>query len=152
MNMLAREPLNLMNRVQEDFNQMSRWLGGRFPSSWLEEESNIATSEWMPSVDIQEEDDKFIINADIPGVDPKDIEVSMDQGMLSIQGERKTESKTEKNGYRRAECSYGLFNRRFSLPMSANPDKITAKGKNGVLQISIEKRETTKPKRIQVKE
>lgn len=147
--MLLREPTNLFNRIQDDFNQISRWMGERFPSL-LEEESNIATSEWMPSVDIQEKDNKFIINADIPGVDPKDIEVSMDQGMLSIRGERKTETKTEKNGYRRVECNYGVFNRRFSLPLSADPDKITAKGKNGVLQITIDKRETTKPKLIKV--
>ena len=151
MNTLLREPSSLFNRMQEDFNQMTRWMGERFPS-WLEEDSNIATSDWMPSVDIQEKDDKFVIEADIPGVDPKDIEVSMDQGMLSIRGERKTESKTEKNGYRRVECNHGIFHRRFSLPLSANPEKISAKGKNGVLQITVDKRETTKPKRIKVSE
>src|SRR5690606_37752644 len=80
------------------------------------DQSNIVTSEWMPRVDIKEEDDRFVILADIPGVDPKDIEVSMDKGVLSIRGERRTESREETERYTRLERSRGVFYRRFALP------------------------------------
>lgn len=147
MSLVSIEPNNFINRLREDINTMLR--SNRWPS-FLDEESTIATSEWMPAVDIKEEKNQFVIRADIPGVDPKDIEVSMENGTLSIQGERKSEGKEEKNGYRRTECSYGFFHRRFSLPDTADSEKITAKGKHGVLEIKIGKKEGSKPRLINV--
>jgi HSP20 family protein len=114
------------------------------------EESSIATAEWAPTVDIKEESDKFVIFADIPGVMPEDIEVSMEAGVLTVKGQKESESKTEKDGYKRVERSFGSFHRRFSLPDSANGDAIHAKCKHGVLEITIPKREAVQPKRIQV--
>lgn len=149
MNLLSREPNHFFNRFQEDFNQLVRSMNERWPL-FNDEESNVVTSEWMPAVDIVEEDNQFVIKADIPGVDPKDIQVSMDNGMLSIKGERKTEKKEKGNGFRRVECSHGMFYRRFSLPESADPEKISAKGKNGVLTITLGKREAAKPKLISI--
>lgn len=112
--------------------------------------SSVVTSQWMPRVDIKEEGDRFLIQADLPGVDPNEIEVQMDKGILSIKGERKTESVTEGDRYSRVERAHGVFYRRFALPDSANPEGITATGKHGVLEISIPKRPETTPRRIQV--
>ncbi|ODS62408.1 MULTISPECIES: Hsp20/alpha crystallin family protein [unclassified Arenimonas] len=112
--------------------------------------SSVVTSQWMPRVDIKEESDRFLIQADLPGVDPNEIEVQMDKGILSIKGERKTESVTEGDRYSRIERAHGVFYRRFALPDSANPEGITATGKHGVLEISIPKRPETTPRRIQV--
>jgi HSP20 family protein len=110
----------------------------------------VVTSQWTPRVDIKEEPDRFVIQADIPGVDPKDIEVHMEKGILTIKGERRTESKTEGDQYTRVERSHGLFYRRFALPDSANPEGITAVGKHGVLEIAIPKRAETKARRIEI--
>lgn len=114
------------------------------------EESSIATAEWAPTVDIKEESNKFVIFADIPGVMPEDIEISMEAGVLTVKGQKESESKTEKDGYKRVERSFGSFHRRFSLPDSADGDSINAKCKHGVLEITIPKREAVQPKRIHV--
>lgn len=148
MNLLHSEPVRRISRLQDEINHFFR--NGDFFST-QSDESSVATSQWMPSVDIKDEGDKFVISADIPGVDPKDIDVSMENGVLSIKGERETEDKEENNGYRRVECSYGSFYRRFSLPDTADAEKIEAKGKNGVLEITVAKREASKAKRITVK-
>jgi len=113
-------------------------------------EGAVATAEWAPAVDIKEEVDKFVIHADIPGVKPEDIEVSMEAGVLTVKGEKESEAKTEIEGYKRVERTYGSFYRRFSLPDTTDGDAINAKCKHGVLEITIPKREAVKPKRISV--
>jgi len=111
----------------------------------------VATCDWSPAVDIKEENDRYLINADIPGVDPKDIEVKMENGVLSISGERRAEHEEEKEGYKRIERSYGNFLRRFSLPDTADADSIVAKSKNGTLEVTIMKREpSTQTRRITI--
>jgi HSP20 family protein len=110
----------------------------------------VVTSQWAPRVDIKEEPQRFVIQADIPGVDPKDIEIHMDKGILSIKGERKIESSASSDEYSRVERAHGMFYRRFALPDSANPEGITASGKHGVLEISIPKKPETTPRRIEV--
>ncbi|MCK9537814.1 Hsp20/alpha crystallin family protein [Dokdonella sp.] len=115
------------------------------------DQSNVVTSQWAPRVDIKEEDKRFVILADIPGVDPKDIEVHMDKGILSLKGERQSEAKEETGQFTRVERVHGTFYRRFALPDSADPDGITASGRNGVLEISIPKRPETTPRRIEIK-
>ena len=112
--------------------------------------SNVVTSQWMPRVDIKEDAERFVIFADIPGVDPKDIEIHMDKGLLTIKGERTIESSKESERFSRVERRHGTFYRRFALPDSANADGIAATGKNGVLEISIPKKPETTPRRIQV--
>lgn len=115
-----------------------------------DDESAIATSQWVPAVDIVENDDHFIIEADVPGVNPKDIEVSMENGALTLKGERESEFKEEKEGYSRVERSSGSFYRRFSLPETADSENIVAKSDKGVLKITVGKKETAKPKKITV--
>lgn len=115
-----------------------------------EGEEALATTDWTPAADIKEEDDKFVIHADIPGVKPEDIDVSMENGVLTIKGERESEKKEEREGYKRVERAYGSFMRRFSLPDTADADNISAKSVDGVLEVVIPKQEKPQPKRITV--
>lgn len=112
--------------------------------------SNVVTSQWAPRVDIKEEDQRFVIYADVPGMDPADIEVSMEKGILTIKGERTTE-KSEQNGrFTRVERAHGSFHRRFALPDSADADNISATGKHGVLEIVIPKKAEKAARRITI--
>ncbi|MEN4902859.1 Hsp20/alpha crystallin family protein [Luteimonas sp. TWI1416] len=125
-----------------------------------QDESSVVTSQWVPRVDIHEERDRFVILADLPGIDPQDVEIWMDKGILSLKGERRPHVGGESAGdaeagrseprFSRIERATGQFHRRFSLPDSADANAITATGHNGVLEISIPKRPETTPRRIQV--
>ncbi|MCK9637211.1 MAG: Hsp20/alpha crystallin family protein [Methylobacter tundripaludum] len=141
MAIIRYEPWGLLNQLQRELSLSQDEKAG---------EGSVATAEWAPAVDIKEEADKFVIHADIPGVKPEDIEVSMEAGVLTVKGQKETEVKTEKEGYKRIERTSGSFYRRFSLPDSADGDAINAKCKLGVLEIIIPKREAIKPKRINV--
>lgn len=107
--------------------------------------------EWSPAVDVKEEDKAYMIEADIPGVDPENIEVTHENGVLTIRGERKEERKEEKDNYHRIERFSGLFSRRFTLPDAADVDGVEANMSNGVLKIRIPKRETAVSRRIKIK-
>lgn len=131
------EPWGLLSQLQRELERGAA-------------EGSTATAEWAPAVDIKEEANRFVIYADIPGVKPEAIDISMHDGVLTIKGEKSSESKTEKEGYKRVERTYGSFYRRFSLPDTANPDAISASSKNGVLEIVIPKREAVLPKKINV--
>ena len=112
--------------------------------------SNVVTSQWAPRVDIKEEDQRFVIYVDVPGVDPANIEVSMEKSILTIKGERTVE-KNEQNGrFTRVERSHGSFHRRFALPDSADADSISASGKHGVLEITIPKKAEKAARRITI--
>lgn len=115
-----------------------------------QDESSVVTSQWAPMVDIKEEGDRFVIYADLPGIDPQDVEIMMDKGILTIKGERKGEASEQTERFSRVERRYGSFHRRFALPDSADADGIAASGRNGVLEIVIPKRPDTKPRRIPV--
>lgn len=143
MNLTRYEPWQLMTQLHKD---LERFLG----EQTTHEDSAIATSSWMPAVDIKEEENRFILEADIPGVDPKDIEISMENGVLTIKGQRTIENHQEGKTYKRVERAHGIFYRRFSLPDTADAEQVTATGKNGVLQISIPKKEVAQPRRISV--
>ncbi|MFT4585103.1 MAG: HSP20 family protein [Gammaproteobacteria bacterium] len=137
-------PLSVRH-LSDEFNKMlTQW-----PAHSDEEGSNVV-SNWTPAVDVKEEATRFLITADVPGVDPEDVEVTMHNGMLSIQGARSEENKEEKDGYRRVERVSGTFYRRFMLPDSADPEKISAHAKNGVLEIEVGKTEKTQLKKIKV--
>ena len=131
------------------FDQLNRELSNQNYSS--EDDANVATANWTPSVDITEDENSFKLLADIPGVKPEDIDVSMDNGVLTVKGERNTEEKTEKENFRRVERQYGAFYRRFTLPETANAEKIEAHSEHGVLKITIPKQEVEQARRISVK-
>ncbi len=113
--------------------------------------SFVDTGTWAPAVDIKEEKEKFLVVADIPGVNKDDIHISLENNILTISGERKFESKEEKNGYSRVERVQGQFYRRFSLPQTADEGQISATYKHGVLEISIPKKPMAVQKKIEVK-
>ena len=142
MSMMRYEPWGLLEQMRRE---MERAMDTR-----AAEGSSVATSDWVPAVDIKEEDDGFLIVADIPGVDPKDIEVHMEDGMLTIKGEKEAEKKEEREGYKRVERTSGSFYRRFSLPDTADPEKITANSNHGVLEVRIGKQEKVQPRKIAV--
>ncbi len=140
------EPWSAMRQIQ---NEMSRVFDRAVAGT--EDGSNVATSRWTPAVDIKEDAERFTITADIPGVEPGDIEVTMENGVLTIRGERKLETRNEgDDGYRRVERVYGGFYRRFTLPDTADAEAISASGRNGVLEVTIPKRAALQPKRIEV--
>ena len=133
------------------FEQLQRELEKHHYPTTTEDSGDVVTSDWAPAVDIKEEDNRFVLIADIPGVDPKDIEVHMEKGILSIKGERESESKTEREGFKRIEREHGVFYRRFTMPDGVNPDGIEAKCEHGVLTVTIPKQEAVQPRRIEVK-
>ena len=140
------EPWSAVRQLQ---NEMSRVFENAAVGA--EDGSNVATSRWTPAVDIREDGERFVIAADIPGVEPGDIEVTMENGVLTLKGERRLETQGEgDNGYRRVERAYGSFHRRFTLPETADAEAISASGKHGVLEVVIPKRATLQPKRIAV--
>jgi HSP20 family protein len=143
----SRNPWAVQSGLQ---NEMKQVFDRFFGESTEGDQSNVVTSQWAPRVDIREEPARFVIEADIPGVDPQNIEIHMDKGILSIRGERSSEAKEESANYTRIERSRGSFYRRFALPDTANADGIEAKGAHGVLEIAIPKRPETTPRRISV--
>ncbi len=135
------EPWGLLTQLQRELERARDDAAG---------DGSLVTAEWAPAVDIKEEAGKFVLHADVPGVKPEEIDISMENGVLTIRGEKQSEVKTEKEGYKRVERTYGSFYRRFSLPDTANPDAISATSKHGVLEIVIPKRESVQPKKISV--
>lgn len=148
MTLIRYQPWDMFNQVRED---MSRLLETHFGDLRDSDNSRVITSQWTPAIDIKEEPNQFVIYADVPGVKVEDIEITMENGVLTVKGERKFEKEQEKNGYRRVERATGSFYRRFSLPDSANAERIEAKNKDGVLEIVIPKQEKTLPRKIAVK-
>jgi HSP20 family protein len=112
------------------------------------EESNLTT--WAPAVDIYETEHELIVKADLPEVDPKELDIRVENNLLTIRGERKFEKKVTEENYLRVERAYGSFSRSFSLANTVNSEAIKADYQNGVLTLTIPKREEAKPKQIKV--
>lgn len=136
MNIVSHQPWQLLNHFRRELDQA-------FAASEQE-------SAWAPSVDLREEQDRYILHADLPGVDAKDIQVTADDGVLTIRGERHAEKREGKPGFEYLERRSGSFLRRFSLPENAVADQIKARHANGVLEVVIPKQGTPEPRRINV--
>jgi len=143
--LIRREPWGLLGQFHDEIDRLFQ---NKSPLS-SNEMQNVA-SDWVPAVDVKEEKDKYVIHADIPGVDPKDIHVSMENGFLTIRGERKHEKKEAEEGFKRVERVSGTFFRRFSLPDTVNAEGITAKGMHGVLEVVIPKVSQPQARKIEV--
>jgi HSP20 family protein len=111
---------------------------------------NTALTAWAPNVDIRETANEVVLEADLPGLEEKDLDVRVENNMLTIGGERKFESKVSEDDYMRLERSYGSFTRSFALPPTVEPEGIRAEYRNGVLTVRLPKREEAKPKQIKV--
>ena len=141
--MKTTNPWNLLDEFNREFARML--------PAYADDESRVVGSAWSPAVDIKEEDDRFVIRADIPGVSADDIDISMEKGVLTIKGERKHEAEENKEGFHRIERAYGTFMRRFSLPENVDADKISASSKDGVVELVLPKAvEDNQPKKITV--
>lgn len=105
---------------------------------------------WLPAVDIVENDHEIALRADLPGVDPKGVDIQVENGRLTLRGERTYEKDVKEEDYRRVERTYGSFVRSFALPNSVDADKIQAEYRNGVLELRLPKRAEAKPKQIKV--
>lgn len=128
-----------INRLFEDlFPTSEREL---LPTTW---------TRWTPAVDIYEEPDAILVEADLPGLSKDDITVNLENNVLTIRGERKLEREDKRENYHRIERAYGVFARSFTLPSEVDPDKIDAEFKDGVLRIRMPKKEEAKPKQIKV--
>jgi HSP20 family protein len=106
--------------------------------------------QWAPSVDIFENDGNLVLKAELPGIEPKDVDVRVENNVLTLRGERKFESEVKREKYHRVERAYGTFSRSFTLPNVVDTEQIKAEYKDGVLQVTLPQREEAKPKQIQV--
>ena len=143
MNLVRFEPWSNADLVQRDLDRIQarrNWRAG----------PETPVSDWVPAVDIVEEKDHFLLRADVPGVDRSDIDVSMEEGILTIAGERHTEKHEDATGVRRFERISGHFHRRFTLPETADAEGIAARSANGILEVSIPKQPVVQPRRIAV--
>jgi HSP20 family protein len=106
---------------------------------------------WTPACDIYEDEESVTLRFELAGVEPKDVDVRFENGVLTVRGERKLERDDKRENYHRVERSYGTFTRSFSLPGTLDPERIKAEAKNGVLEITLPKKAEAKPRAIQVK-
>ena len=146
MNLTRIEPWNLINLLHQDLDQIA---GRRFGVAGSDSNGS-SVADWAPAVDIVEEKDRYLLRADVPGVKPEHIAVNMENGMLTVSGERHDESTKESQGMRRVERVTGKFYRRFSLPDTADAKEISAKSADGILEVVIPKQPEVQARRITV--
>lgn len=143
--------MQVWNPFQEFENLLSRYNKSA-NSSGTQLSNDLSFADWAPSCDIEEEEDRYVIKADLPGVDKKDIDVKLENGVISIRGEKQTEKETGKGTKRhRTERFHGSFARSFSLPDAVKDERVEANYKDGVLSLVIPKAEEAKPKSIDIK-
>ena len=144
MRTIARwEPFRGVSSLQEQVNRL-------FNEAFDRKGGESSLSTWAPAVDIQETEQELVVKADLPGIDPKDLDIRVENHLLTIRGERKFEKKVNEDSYLRVERSYGSFARSFTLANTVNAEAIQADYHNGVLTLTIPKREEAKPKQIKV--
>ena len=158
MNLITRRPLNLFNELQRDVNRLfdSRFFENRLIDDKLLPQrgdagttSLVGASDWLPSVDIHEDKESYVIAVDLPGIKPEEIKVSAHNGILSISGKR--EAVHENKDQKRAERYFGSFLREFSMPENADLENVQASSKHGVLELRVPKVAKAEPKQIEVK-
>jgi HSP20 family protein len=145
MAIVRYEPWSLVNRLHRDLDRL--FTNPNYASG---DDSQSAVVDWVPAVDIREEDREFVLHADLPGIDAKDIDITLEKGVLTIRGKRALTERGEKQGYRRVERVAGEFFRRFSLPDTADSQAVKARFTNGVLEVVIPKQAQVLPRRITV--
>ena len=139
-----RDLASLHNRVGRLFEEGLCGLRGD------QREEALDSRAWAPAVDILEKDNEIVLRADLPGIDPKDVDIQVQNGTLTLRGERKFESDVKEDNFRRVERVYGSFVRSFSLPQTVDSEHVAAEYKNGVLEVTLPKRPEAKPRQIKV--
>jgi len=144
MSTVARlEPFRGLSNLQDQFNRI-------FNDSFRNHGEESALTTWAPAVDIYETTNELVVKADLPDVNEKDIDVRVENNLLTIRGERKFEKAVSEENYLRVERTYGAFSRSFSLPNTVNSEAIGAEYKNGTLTVTLPKREESKPRQVKV--
>src|ERR1700722_304497 len=144
MSTIARlEPFRGFSTLQDQVNRL-------FNQSFHAQGEESALTTWAPAVDIYETPNELVVKADLPDVDEKEIDVRVENNLLTIRGERKFEKSVSEESYLRVERTYGAFSRSFSLPNTVNAEAIGAEYKNGVLTVNLPKREESKPRQVKV--
>jgi HSP20 family protein len=143
--MVRWEPVRDLLTLQERMNRM-------FDSSYRgnTDEDWALGGSWAPAVDIYEKDGNIVLKAELPGVDPKDVDVRVENNLLTLQGERKFDNEVKRDNYHRVERAYGAFSRSFTLPNVVDTGNIKAEYRDGVLHMTLPKREEAKPRQIQI--
>ena len=145
MNLVTYDPFRELRSLQQDVNRL-------FSSSFDRSEgSGITSGAWNPSVDIFENKDSIVLEAELPGMTPDDVNISIENNVLTLHGERKFEKKSEGDNFHRVERSYGAFTRSFTLPPTVSSENVEAAFENGMLRLTLAKREEAKPRRIEIK-
>ncbi len=145
MNVIRYNPWGFVGRFSRDAD---RFFAHQLLPATAEEA--VTHNDWVPAIDVREEEDRYLIRADVPGVEVEDLDVTMDQGVLTLQGKRDTRAAGQNDGLRRSERVSGRFYRRFNLPESADSTDISADYRQGVLEISIPKQPEAQPQRIEI--
>jgi HSP20 family protein len=139
--------LSIWNPFREMERYLDRWSGQR-----RSDDRELTVADWLPAVDIHETNEAYELAVELPGVEKEDVGVTIDQGTLTIRGERKNLKQAEENGkIHRIECHYGTFSRSFTLPEEVDDTKVSATYQNGMLHLSVPKSEKAKPRSIEVK-
>lgn len=141
------DPFREMNTLQDRVNRLFEDAWGRTRRG----EEDSVTGSWLPAVDVRETQDAVELMAELPGLEAKDVQVSVENGMLTLKGARSFERASEGQTYHRVERAYGSFERSFSLPTNVDAERIQAVYKHGVLHLTLPKREETKPRSISIK-
>lgn len=145
MSIIKYDPFRELRSLQDEMNRL---FMTNLPRSVVQED--LASGGWSPSVDIYESENEIILEAELPGMSRDDFEVSIENNVITLKGKREFQKKEEGDNYHRVERSYGSFTRSFSLPRSVSAENTTADFKNGVLRVSLPKREEAKSRRIEV--
>ncbi|HMQ04668.1 MAG TPA: Hsp20/alpha crystallin family protein [Pyrinomonadaceae bacterium] len=145
MNIVKYDPFRELRNLQDE---MTRLFVGVSPRGLDREE--MAGGSWIPSVDIFEDKDRLVLEADLPGMNREDFDISVENNVITLRGERKFEKKVDGDNYHRVERAYGSFSRSFTLPQSVTADGAAAEFENGILRVSLPKREETKARKIEV--
>ena len=141
---VGSDPFRELFDLQRGINQL-------FGESFGAPSDDVALKAWAPAVDVYEDEDAFLIKVELPEVNRDDVKVSLDENTLSLSGERRVENEEKRENYHRVERRYGQFYRSFTLPPNVNGEAINAQFKDGVLRLTLPKKEEAKPKQIEVK-
>jgi HSP20 family protein len=150
--MMRWDPFQDLRSAQDEMAQMSPMLAHALGLHARQQGNDRAmTTAWAPALDISERKDAYLVNVELPGLEPEDLDITMEDGLLTIKGERQFTSESSEQQFHRVERRYGAFRRSITLPAQVQADHIEATFDNGVLQIVVPKAEEAKPKRIQVR-
>ena len=145
MSITRYDPFRDLRTLQDEVNRL---FSSNLSRSFGDE--GIARGAWAPTVDIYENKDQIVLEAELPGMNREDFELSIENNVLTLRGERRFEKKDESDNYHRVERAYGSFTRSFTLPQTVSSENVTAEYKNGVLRVVLQKREEVKARRIEI--